>query len=137
MGSLAQDRPYLGMDGCECHRTLTADPDALDDTFLISQLEQLLNGSQHLVILVRVGFAFLILIQPILSALSRQSSGMVSLSLRNPLVRDELDVMQIYDIKVAGVQTPEAACNAALDRLRGIVESSRVAPDFCYLRPKR
>jgi hypothetical protein len=108
----------------------------LDDASVISQLKKLLDSSQNFVILLRVGFALLILIQPVLFSLFRQSSDMISVSFRKLLVRDEFDIMQVYDIKVVGVQTPKTARNTALYALRGIVESSGKAAGLGYLRPK-
>jgi hypothetical protein len=55
------------------------------------------------VVLVRIGLALLIFIQPVLFPLFPKSRNMISSSSRELLVRNEFDIMQVYDIKVVGV----------------------------------
>lgn len=55
---------------------------------------------------------------------------MISSSSRELLVRNEFDIMQVYDVKVVGVQASKTARNTTLDSLRGIIEFGRIAADF-------
>lgn len=58
---------------------------------------------------------------------------MVSSSSREFFVRDEFDIMQVYDVKVVGMQAPKTARDTAFDSFRGIIEFGRIAADFSDL----